>query len=455
MPQQIPTAFKDLFTPSRYKVYYGGRGGGKSWAIGQVLLMKAMTEPVRILCTREFQQSIQESVHKLLSDQIDAMGYQEHFEVQRSIIYGKNGSQFIFEGLKNNVTKIKSMEGIDIVWAEEAESISENSWDVLIPTIRKPDSEIWVSFNPNDEMDNTYQRFVINPPENAVVKKVGWQDNPWFPDELRAEMVECKEKQPKKWLHIWEGECASDYGDSIIQPEWVEAAIDAHKKLGFEALGLRVQGFDPADEGTDNKAYAVRHGSLVEDVVQWEGGDLNDAINRVFDFAFDSKVDDIVFDSVGVGAGIKVGLDERIAGRNIRVTGFGGAESVRDPTTIYEGDKKNKEVFRNLRAQYWWYLRDRFEKTYRAVEKGEYIAPDELISLSSTIADLGQLKSELCRVQRKRGTMNSLILLESKPEMLKRGAKSPNMADALVMAFANPPPKSDIKPRQTRKRKWK
>jgi len=457
MPKiQIPSVFKSLAKPTRYKVYYGGRGGAKSWNIARALIIRAAQQPTRILCAREFQQSIQESVHKLLADQIGLLGLDELFTVQqKNITCDLTGSEFIFEGLRNNVTKVKSMEGIDICWCEEAETIPERSWDVLIPTIRKPDSEIWVSFNPNDEMDDTYQRFVLNPPSNAIVQKVTWRDNPYFPDELRAEMDDLKASNHKKYLHVWEGECASDYGDSIIQPEWVEAAIDSHIKLGFEARGVRCVGYDPADEGSDNQAYAVRHGSVILDCIQWPDGDLNDGIDKVFNYAFNNKIDDVCYDSIGVGAGVKVGLENRIAGRNIRVSPFTGSESPRDKNSTYEGDKKNKDMFRNLRAQYWWYLRDRFEKTYRAVEKGEYIDPDELISLSSTIDELSQLKSELCRVQRKRGTLNSLILLESKPEMLKRGAKSPNMADSLVMAFSNPPIMEEYQPIKIQKRKYR
>jgi phage terminase large subunit len=295
-------------------------------------------------------------------------------------------------------------------------------------------------------MDDTYRRFIKDTPEDCTLAKVNYWDNPWFPVELQKEMEECKRTNLKKYLHIWEGECANDYDDSIIQPEWVEAAINAHKVLTergqqWEAAGIRSLGFDPADEGTDAKAVAFRHGTIVNNVKQWDGGDIDDAINTAFSYADDWRADLFGYDSIGIGASIKVGLEKRIAGKKIDVWGFCGSEKVSDPNQVYEGDRKNKDVFRNKRAQWWWFLRDRFEKTYRAVVKGEYINPEELISLSGDIEDLGQLKSELSRVQRKRGTNNSLILLESKPEMMKRGAKSPNMADALVMCFANPPPR--------------
>lgn len=448
---QIAEAFEPLFRPKRLKVFFGGRGAAKSWGFAQALEIKAYQQPLRILCTREFQGSIQESVHKLLGDTAERIGLGSFYSVQQNVIRGINGSNFIFEGLKNNTTKIKSMEGIDIVWCEEAEAISERSWDLLIPTIRKAGSEIWVSFNPADEQDATYQRFVapylqeieangFYEDDQIYVAKVGWQDNPWFPEELRKEMEDCKRTNYRKYLHIWEGECNADYTDSIIQPEWVEAAVDAHKRLGFKAEGVKSLGFDPADEGSDAKAYAYRHGVVVKQAYQWKEGDIADAIDKAFDVADELRCTDLVYDAIGVGAGVKVKLKRKDYRERMVVTGFVGSETPSSPDSKYMGDRPNKEVFRNRRAQWWWYLRDRFEKTYRAVEKGEYIDPDELISLDSECEHLSALKSELVRVQRKRGPANTLIQIESKQDMKKREMPSPNLADALVMAFANPPP---------------
>ena len=166
----------------------------------------SMQKPLRILCTREFQNSIKESVFKLLEDQIDRMGLNGYFRITNTEITNNIGSQFIFTGLHNNVTKIKSMEGIDIVWCEEAETISEYSWSILIPTIRKPGSEIWISFNPFQEEDPTYQRFIANTPPNTFVQKLSWQDNPWLSAEVLAEKDYLKEVDYDSYLYVWEGE---------------------------------------------------------------------------------------------------------------------------------------------------------------------------------------------------------------------------------------------------------
>lgn len=203
---RFPTAFISLFHPSRYKVYYGGRGGAKSWCVARALIVIGMQRPVRILCAREFQSSITDSVHKLLGEQIDDMGFSGCYAIQRTRIVGMNGTEFIFKGLRNNVQEIKSTEGVDYCWVEEAQSVSEESWAVLIPTIRQPNSEIWLTFNPRDMEDATYRRFVVNPPPNTILQKVSWRDNDWFPDVLRQEMEYLRRIDYDAYLHVWEGE---------------------------------------------------------------------------------------------------------------------------------------------------------------------------------------------------------------------------------------------------------
>jgi len=165
------------------------------------------------------QNSIQDSVHRLLADQIAAMGLAEEYEIQRTTIIGRNGTTFGFEGLRHNVTSIKSYEGADICWVEEASTVSKASWDVLIPTIRKPSSEIWVSFNPELDTDETYKRFVLNPPVSAKVVKIGWRDNPWFPDVLDQERKDLQQRDPDAYLTVWEGNCRATLDGAIYAAE--------------------------------------------------------------------------------------------------------------------------------------------------------------------------------------------------------------------------------------------
>jgi len=207
---KLTKEFTPFLEPNRYKVVFGGRGSGKSFSIAQLLVLRAFKEPTRILCAREIQRSISDSVLQLLSDTIQRLKLTDFFDVQKSQIIGKNGSRFLFLGLSNNITKVKSYEGLDICWVEEAESVSYTSWETLIPTVRKKGSEIWVSFNPNDEMDDTYQRFVVNPPPQAYVKKVNYNQNPWFPDTLEKERLYLKDKNEDLYNHVWLGEVLSN-----------------------------------------------------------------------------------------------------------------------------------------------------------------------------------------------------------------------------------------------------
>lgn len=206
---QFPSKLKCLFRPKRLKVLHGGRGSGKSWAVARALLLQGAQRPLRILCTREVQKSIKDSVHRLLTDQIQAMGLGQQYEVLESEIRGKNGSLFVFAGLaQHTVESIKSFEGVDIVWIEEAQVVTKRSWDVLTPTIRKEGSEIWVTLNPDMETDETYKRFVDGQPEeteHAFVVQMNWRDNPWFPATLEAERQNTLVRDPENYQNIWEG----------------------------------------------------------------------------------------------------------------------------------------------------------------------------------------------------------------------------------------------------------
>ena len=223
---QFPAKLAFLFEPQRYKVCYGGRGGAKSWGIARALLILGAKSQQRILCAREFQTSIKDSVHKLLCDQIDSMGLTGFYEITDKSIRGKNGTEFFFVGLRNNVTNVKSIEGVDICWVEEAQTVSKTSWNVLIPTIRKEKSEIWVSFNPELDTDETYQRFVLHSPENCKVVKINWSDNPWFPETLRIEKDALRDRDIEAYNTVWEGLCRQTVDGAIFAREIQMAELE-------------------------------------------------------------------------------------------------------------------------------------------------------------------------------------------------------------------------------------
>lgn len=217
---EFPQKLRFLFEPHRYKCAFGGRGGAKSWGFARALLIQGAEKPLRILCTREVQKSIKDSVHSLLSDQIQSLGLGGFYDVLETEIRGKNGTQFLFAGLASHtVESVKSFEGVDRCWVEEARAVSKRSWDILAPTIRKPGSEIWVSFNPELDTDEAYVRFVVNQPTDCITVKIGWQDNPWFPAVLDQERLDCKKLNPKDYPNIWEGECKAAVDGAIYADE--------------------------------------------------------------------------------------------------------------------------------------------------------------------------------------------------------------------------------------------
>ena len=233
---EFPVKLEGLFRKSRYKVAYGGRGGAKSWGIARALLILGAKSPLRILCAREFMTSMRDSVHKLLCDQIESLGLLGFYDITQASIRGKNGTEFSFIGLKNNIANVKSYEGVSICWVEEAQTVSRLSWNVLIPTIRAEGSEIWVSFNPELETDETYQRFVAIPPDDCITMRVNWSDNPWFPETLRLEKDSLKARDEEAYNQVWEGLCRQTVDGAIFAKEMQQAEKDGRiTKVPYDA----------------------------------------------------------------------------------------------------------------------------------------------------------------------------------------------------------------------------
>jgi len=273
---QIPQAFTGLVTKKkRLKVYYGGRGGAKSQSIARVLLALAAQKKMTMLCLREFQSSINDSLYSLLVELINELDAEHLFKVKDKTIEGE------------------SIPVIDIAFVEEAESVSEHSLEVLMPTVRTEGSEIWIAFNPVREDAAVYQQFVAPyatelhnnkeyEDDYLYVRKVNFDENPYLPDVLDQERLRMKETDSKKYNHVWLGDLDASYTDAIIQPEWFDAAVGAAEKLKIEVGGIRAVGFDPADEGQDAKCLVGRTGSHVTHLKAWDTGDLYDAIGEVY-----------------------------------------------------------------------------------------------------------------------------------------------------------------------------
>jgi phage terminase large subunit len=220
-----PAVFDFLYDPPlgqlRYRGSYGGRGSAKSWQFARALLIHGAQRPLRILCVREFQSSIRDSVHRLLADQVDAVGLAGFYTIGVASILGANGTEFLFKGLRRDVAEIKSTEGIDICWVEEAQAVSDTSWQVLIPTVRKEGSEIWVTWNPMLETDPTQQRFAVNPPPRSIIRKVSFRDNPFLTSVLAEEEAQLFKVDPEAHANVWEGEVWRRSHAEVLAGKWI------------------------------------------------------------------------------------------------------------------------------------------------------------------------------------------------------------------------------------------
>lgn len=215
---------KPLLEPRRYKCLWGGRGSGKSTAAADALLIEGARRKCRVLCAREFQVSIKDSVHHLLKQRIEDLGLESLYSVQESQILGPRGTQFIFKGLRHNISSIKSISGITHCWVEEAQTISQKSWNDLVPSIRARGSEIWVTFNPYQKTDPIYQAFITSPGQlggETYIQRINWDLNPHFPPELNAERQAMQATDPDLYQHIWEGECLENSESQVLHSKWL------------------------------------------------------------------------------------------------------------------------------------------------------------------------------------------------------------------------------------------
>ena len=440
---------KFLTTPKPIKVAMGGRGSGKSIGFGDIFTFKMATEGADVYCLREYQDSINDSVHRVFKGSIETRLKLEGWQISENKVQSPRGARTTYRGAARNPDSIQSAQDYKYSWFEEAHRASKASLDKLLPTIlRNPGAECWFSANPQSSADAFSKRF-INPYLKELEKHgfyeddvhlivvVNWRDNPWRNEEqelLRQWDFDNRPRNEYNW--IWEGKFNDAVEDCIILPEWVDAAVDAHKKYPGIARGQIRLGSDPADEGSDDKAVTVTQGGLVKEAISWSRGDLDDAVQRAFEIALEFRATDIIYDGIGVGAGVKMGMKPRIATQPMKLHSFVGSQSPNKPRQRF-GEIRNEDLFKNLRAQTYWLLRQRFENTFKAVVKGEYIDPDEMISLSSDMKELDALKSELVRIPRKRTSFSQMIQIMSKEDMRKQQIPSPNLADSLMMALAD------------------
>lgn len=454
----IPRKIADcVLSPAMYKIIYGGRGSAKSGSVGRIMLMKCQTERADILCGREYQNSISESVHKLLKSLINNQEYGiSGFEVTDTRIKDLiGGGEFAFKGFARNPENTKSAEDYKYSWAEEAQTMSQTTLDILLPTIRADGSQLYFTLNPGSSSDPISKRFIV-PYKDIVdsngfyeddmhyIVKVNWRDNPFWNAELEAKRAwDFEHLVRAKYDWIWEGEFNDSVESPLILAEWFDACIDAHKKLGFEPRGQKFATHDPSDTGPDPKAYALRHGPVLVDLKERETGDVNEGCDWATGLAINHNADAFSWDVGGMGTSLKRQVAYAFDGKKITVSQFDGSRGVDNPENIFDpvsldvaiqDQKKVKDCVKNRRAQYYLDLRQAVYRTYEAVVHGKYHDPDTMFSIDSKIDIIPKLRSELCRMPVKPNS-SGLFEMYTKQELKSKFKfESPNLADCVMMS---------------------
>ena len=344
----LPDWAEPLLKPARYKVLYGGRGGGKSWTVATLLLLMGAERPLRIVCMRETQKSIAESSKQVLEDTIRALGLESYWDIKRDWIRGQSGTVFRFHGMNDVTNKnIRSLEGVDIVWFEEAQYMSEQSGTILYPTVRKPGSELWFTFNPRYRSDPVWRGFVAESArrEEAIVIQVNYESNPWLPAEMKNERQISERDEPDRYPHVWLGEC-DDAGEARKVLPWgmLQACADAWEKVEDKSGRAHV-GLDLADGGLDQNALVARTGPAITHVESWRGGpgSVGATVRRADQYCREHAAAVLYYDAGGLG--VRSHFDE-LGERPyaIRPVLFGGA--IEGPEETYSRGVDNKDFFR-------------------------------------------------------------------------------------------------------------
>lgn len=463
-----------VFTrPKRFIIVIGGRGSGKSIALGDIGLLEMHDHARNLMCIREYQASVADSVHSLLVSEAERLELSAVNPTERSIEFTHNNAFAKFSGLARNPESVKSAHGFGLWWIEESQFLSDRSLKTLTPTARNkakkglPGKQVEVESdeidfsqvrmmfcgNPASSEDAFSQRFIvpfkdsldrdgIYEDEMHLIIKMNWSDNPWFAESgLEAERAFDYENLPRSTYDwIWEGGFNDDIENALIKSEWFDACIDAHLKLGMKPMGVTRVSHDPSDLGADPKATAVRKGNVITQVVSRTDLDVNEGSDWALGIASDENADLYIWDVGGMGVTLKRDVNNAFEGKRIEAVQYNGAHGVEDPDSVYESsgaqniinEKTNKEVCRNLRAQCYLRLRDRVYRTYRAVVHGEFCDPERLISFSSECENLTGLRSELCRLPIKPNA-SGFEMYTKKGMREKFKVRSPNLADCVMM----------------------
>lgn len=413
-----------------YKLLKGGRFSSKTQDAGGMAAFLARNYSIRFLCLRHFQNRIADSVYTVVKQKIEQAGWLDEFDIGVSTIKHKvTGSEFLFYGIARNIEEIKGTEGINICWIEEGEKLTEYQWAIIDPTIRKEGAEVWILWNPRLQTDFVQTKLPQLLGNDCIIQHIDYIDNPFLSDTARQKAERLKLIDPEAYEHIYRGMPLSNDDAAVIKMAWIEAAIDAHTKLGLNLSGKRMVGYDVADSGGDTNACTIFDGLICCEMDEWSApeDELTQSARRAWGH---TKGGELTYDSIGVGAQVGATLKDMNIPTGYNKFNAGGAVLL--PEQEYAHKIKNKDKFENLKAQAWQMVADRFRNTYNYVVKGQPCAPDQLISISGTLPGLAKLKTELS-TPRKRFSKRGLDMVETKDELKARGIPSPNLADSFIM----------------------
>lgn len=426
----------DQLSKWQFVGWYGGRSGAKSTTLSRVAVLLGTQRPLRIVGCREIQDSVDHSMKQLCEDSIAALELEDYYRIYSRSIVGTNGTEIIFRGLSKDTERtIKSFEGVDICWLEEAQDIPESSWRLLVPTVRKPGSQIWVSFNPRSRADIVYREFVSERTRPRMfVRKVNYVDNPFLSEESIAQAEHARIHEPEFYRHIWLGEPEPDIGiRRVLLMRDIENAIKAYPQYASLIEGRKPDiGLDIADLGDDLNAMATRYGPLLTSLEVWRGSQsLNDTARRAHNHATREGAVNLYYDASGIGSSIRSFLYE--AGRLAYIdTGvqFGGAVAGGD--VYYDTHLLNKHAFAMRKDQMAWAVKRRLERTTQLLE-GESVDPADCLFINPDIVESNDTKG--LREQLNQPVWDDRdggkIRIDKNPD----DVKSPDMFDALCLAF--------------------
>ena len=389
-------------TPSRLKVLYGGRASGKSYSAATHVMLASREVKLNILCLRQLQNSIRQSVYTLIKDLIYQAGYQKEFQFTiAEIRHLRTGSVFKFMGISRNVDEIKSTENIDICYIEEAHALTKDQWDIINPTIRKEHSEIIVLFNPQHRNDFVFQQFVEKEMANSIVRKINYDENPHTSETIKSVIEEEKLRDYDEYMHIYEGVPREGDDRALFAYSDIESAMDGDF-MGVDDTGVETLGVDVARYGSDKSVTSKRRGFKIYGIKEYKGYSTTELATVVDNIYRERKYDGVAVDTIGVGAGVFDKLKQM------------GVRGLIEGNASMKAEEPN--VYQNKRAEMYFGLR-------------------EFVAQGGKLPNDKELKEELLALTYFYNTTSGKIQIVSKDDIKEIIGRSPDKSDSVALHF--------------------